>query len=94
MNQTTEDTGITETTARIGHPTSERGASDDDVLTAEDVALWLKMTPAWVRAHARRDRRPHLPAFKAGKYVRFRRGAVRAALKKWEDSHTEQNKGA
>ncbi len=84
MNQTTEDTGITETTARIGHPTSDRGASDDDVLTADDVARWLKVTPAWVRAHASKRRAPHLPGFKMGKEHRFRRGAIRAAITLWE----------
>lgn len=59
---------------------------DDDVLTVEEVAVWLRVTPAWVRSHANRNRRPHLPAFKAGKYIRFKRGAVRQAIEKWEQN--------
>jgi hypothetical protein len=57
---------------------------DDDILTVEQVAELLLMTPAWVRAHANHSRRPYLPGFKAGKYIRFRRGAVREAITKWE----------
>jgi hypothetical protein len=50
---------------------------DDTVLNVDEVALYLGVTPSWVRSHANRNRRPHLPGFKAGKYVRFRLGAVR-----------------
>ncbi len=50
---------------------------DDIVLTVEEVALYLGVTASWVRAHANKNRRPHLPGFKAGKYLRFRLGAVR-----------------
>lgn len=59
---------------------------DDDVLTVEEVAKWLRVSGAWVRSHANRNRRPHLPAFKAGKYIRFKRGAVRQAIEKWEQN--------
>jgi hypothetical protein len=31
-----------------------------------------------------RGRRPLLPGFKAGKYVRFERGTVRLAVAKWQ----------
>lgn len=58
--------------------------ADDDILTVEEVAEWLHMTPAWVRAHANGRRRPQLPGIKLGKYIRFRRGAVRQTLERWE----------
>ena len=57
---------------------------DTDILTVAEVAAWLRVTPDWVRAHANKNRRPYVPGFKAGKYVRFRRGAVRDAIHKWE----------
>ena len=57
---------------------------DTDILTVDEVAVWLRVTANWVRSHANKNRRPFLPGFKAGKYVRFRRGAVRDAIQKWE----------
>ncbi len=63
------------------------GTDEDDILTVEEVAAWLRVTPAWVRAHANGKRRPQLPGFKAGKYVRFRRGAVRDAVRRWTQHH-------
>lgn len=47
-----------------------------EVLTVEQVAAWLQVTPAWVRAHANGNRSPKLPAIKLGKHVRFRRADV------------------
>ena len=45
----------------------------DDLLTAEEVAALLRMTPAWVYAQTRRRRIPHL---RLGRYVRYRREAL------------------
>ena len=56
---------------------------DDDILTVEEVAAWLRVSPAWVRAHANKSRAPFLPGMKLGKYVRFRRGAVKEVIEKW-----------
>lgn len=47
--------------------------SDGDLLTAEEVAAWLRVTPAWVYAETRGDRIPHL---RLGRYVRYRRRAL------------------
>ena len=43
------------------------------LLTVEEVAEWLKVEPAWVRAHASGNRLPMLPSLKMGRYRRFRR---------------------
>lgn len=50
---------------------SIRGGSD--LLTAEEVAALLRVTPAWVYAQTRRHRIPHL---RLGRYVRYRRDAL------------------
>jgi hypothetical protein len=65
-------------------PPTRLEPKETDILTAEEVAAWLRVTPAWVRAHASKNRRPFLPGFKAGKYVRFERGTVRLAVAKWQ----------
>lgn len=59
---------------------------DDAILTVDEVASWLNVTPNWVRSHASANRRPFLPGFKAGKYVRFRWGT----LKEWARSLSEK----
>lgn len=51
--------------------------AEDPVLTVQEVAAWLRVKPSWVTAHAARRRRPYLPCFKAGRYPRFLRSAVR-----------------
>ena len=45
-------------------------------LTVEEVAELIKVSPAWVRAHANGNRYPIMPSIKLGKYRRFRRQAV------------------
>lgn len=62
----------------------EASSEKEEILTVEQVAEWLQVSPAWVRAHANKSRRPHLPGFKAGKYVRFSRAAVRRAVEQWQ----------
>jgi excisionase family DNA binding protein len=49
--------------------------SSGDLLTAEEVASLLRVTPAWVYAQTRRKRIPHL---RLGRYVRYRREALDA----------------
>jgi helix-turn-helix protein len=46
--------------------------SVEELLTPEDVATWLKVKPAWVRAHANGNRKPELPSLKMGAFRRFR----------------------
>jgi excisionase family DNA binding protein len=43
------------------------------LMNVKEVAVLLKMSEQWVRAHAAMERRPHLPSIKLGKSVRFRR---------------------
>ena len=54
-----------------------QATQDDVVLTVEEVAAWLRVTPSWVTAHAAGRRRPYLPCFKAGRHPRFLRSAIR-----------------
>jgi hypothetical protein len=57
---------------------------DGDILTVNEVAAWLQVSPSWVRLHSKRHRNPFLPSFKVGKYLRFRRSALRHVVKSWE----------
>lgn len=41
------------------------------LLTVEEVAGRLQVPTSWVYRHARARARPHLPAVKLGKYLRF-----------------------
>jgi excisionase family DNA binding protein len=52
-------------------------ARGDDLLTADELATVLRVTPAWVYAQTRGERIPHL---RVGRYVRFRRSAILAWL--------------
>lgn len=54
-----------------------------DLLTAEEVASLLRMTPAWVYAQTRRRRIPHL---RLGRYVRYRREALDEWIEQVESS--------
>jgi excisionase family DNA binding protein len=45
----------------------------DELLTAEEVAAMLRMTPAWIYAQTRKDALPHV---RLGRYVRYRRSAI------------------
>ena len=49
---------------------------DDAVLDVQEVAVWLLVEPAWVRAHANGNRRPRLPVMKMGKFQRFLKGDI------------------
>jgi excisionase family DNA binding protein len=59
-------------------PISSRG----DLLTAEDVAALLRVTPAWVYSETRRHRIPHI---RLGRYVRYRRDALVAWMDQLEE---------
>lgn len=47
-----------------------------ELVDAAEVARMLGVTEHWVRAHAR-DRRPLMPSYKIGKWVRFDAEKVR-----------------
>jgi excisionase family DNA binding protein len=61
------------TSQRQGLATTDSGPLVDGVLTAEEVAALLQVTPAWVYAETRSGRIPHL---RLGRYVRYRRSAL------------------
>jgi excisionase family DNA binding protein len=63
-------------------PTRQPIAQDGDLLTAEEVAALLRVTPAWVYAETRRRRIPHI---RLGRYVRYRRDALVAWMDQLED---------
>jgi excisionase family DNA binding protein len=46
--------------------------------TADEIAAWLHVPTSWVREQARREA---VPCVRLGRYVRFHRAAVAAALK-------------
>lgn len=52
---------------------AERLAAPSALLTADEVAALLRVTPGWVYAQTRADRIPHV---RLGRYVRFRRDAI------------------
>jgi excisionase family DNA binding protein len=62
-------------------PASQRTSEDRDLLTAEEVADLLRVTPAWVYAATRRHRIPHI---RLGRYVRYRRDALAAWMDQLE----------
>jgi excisionase family DNA binding protein len=53
-----------------------------DLLTAEEVAALLHVTPAWVYAETRRHRIPHI---RLGRYVRYRSDALALWMDRLED---------
>ncbi len=56
-----------------------------ELLTAEEVAAVLKVSPSWVYEHTRSRGTPRaerLPHNRIGKYVRFDPGAIRAFLER------------
>ncbi len=59
-----------------------------DLLTAQEVAAWLKVTPDWVKEMAREG---EMPAMKLGRYWRFDRDAVASWLvERQERVHTRR----
>jgi excisionase family DNA binding protein len=58
-------------------------AGYDQVITADEVAALLRMTPAWVYAETRRNRIPHM---RLGRYFRYRRAAIEAWMSDLEEA--------
>lgn len=58
----------------------------DVLLTAEEVASFLRVTRGWVYAETRARRIPHV---RLGRYVRYRRSAVEAWVSELEASSTD-----
>ena len=50
---------------------------DDELLTVNDAARFLRVTVSWVYEHTRDDAEDRLPFVKIGKYVRFDRTDLR-----------------
>src|ERR1700730_14430138 len=72
-------------TSRVGdEPAAVRGQNDlHELLTVEEVAALLKVSPSWVYEHTRSRGTPRaerLPHIKIGKYVRFDPRSVREFL--------------
>lgn len=65
----------------VDHSFGAPVASPDDVLTAEEVASLLRMTPAWVYSETRQDRIPHM---RFGRRFRYRRSAIDAWMRALE----------
>jgi excisionase family DNA binding protein len=63
-------------------PARQPITQDGDLLTAEEVAVLLRVKPAWVYAETRRRRIPHI---RLGRYVRYRRDALAAWMDRLED---------
>ena len=63
-------------------PTLPEIAAPARLLTVEEVADWLCVKPAWVRAHANGSRRPIIPSIKIGRSRRFRREDIERWLSK------------
>jgi len=63
---------------------SAEGQEDPfEMLTADEVAVWLHVTKDWVYTQTRANHIPHVPL---GRYVRYRRGAVKAWVAELERS--------
>jgi excisionase family DNA binding protein len=58
-------------------------AVSDELLTADEVAELLRVTPAWVYAETRRNRIPHV---RLGRYVRYRRQSLDAWIAQIEST--------
>jgi excisionase family DNA binding protein len=55
--------------------------SHAEVITADEVAALLRMTPDWIYSETRRNRIPHM---RLGRYVRYRRSAIEAWMEALE----------
>jgi excisionase family DNA binding protein len=67
-------------TEKLGTARSSIQIEPEDILTAEEVAAWLKVPKSWVfeqtRKRAKLRCRNPLPVIRLGKYVRFSREQV------------------
>jgi len=70
----------------------QRVDPEEILLDADDVALWLHVSPDWVWDHAAR-RAPFLPAiWLSGGALRFRRGAIAKFIEERERLSTRRRK--
>jgi helix-turn-helix protein len=58
----------------------------EKLLTVEEVAEWLRVTPAWIRAHSNGNRKPKLPSLKMGAFHRFRHEDIQTFLEELSKS--------
>jgi excisionase family DNA binding protein len=58
------------------------GASVEELLTIDELAIRLKVPKSWIYSHTRRRAQCHLPYIKLGKYLRFSLPDVSAYLEK------------
>lgn len=56
----------------------------EPLLTVEQVAKLLGLSPAWVYQHASGSRRPRIPCVKFGRSVRFRRESIEEFVREME----------
>lgn len=69
---------------RAGADGQDDGVVDPfEMLTAGEVATWLRVTKDWVYTQTRAD---HIPYVRLGRYVRYRRSAVKAWVAEIEQS--------
>jgi excisionase family DNA binding protein len=62
---------------------SERNnASNDSLLTVDEIAALLKVPVSWVYGHLRKRCTDRLPAYRLGKYWRFRAEEVLAWVRR------------
>lgn len=73
--------------ATLSADMAESSPEGDSLLTADEVAALLRVTPAWVYAETRRRRIPHL---RLGRYVRYRRSALQGWMEEIERSSVAQ----
>jgi excisionase family DNA binding protein len=60
------------------------GSPESDLLTVDELAERLRVTPSWVRNHARGKRRPKIPGVKLGGEWRFRWQTIQQWLQELE----------
>ena len=58
------------------------GASVEELLTIDELAIRLKVPKSWIYSHTRGPAKSHLPYIKLGKYLRFSLPDVYAYLEK------------
>lgn len=68
----------------MSEPIDLRREDPDRLMTVEEVAKLLGMSPAWVRQHSNGMRRPQIPSVKLGKSLRFRKTRVMEFIRSME----------
>lgn len=82
--------GLAVSRYEMSEPVDQPIPSRGDLLTAEEVAALLRVTPAWVYSETRRHRIPHI---RLGRYVRYRRDALIAWMDQLEDQPSTDSAG-